>query len=375
MKNKVINLDRKEVCDMKFRTFILVVIVAIVSSFGGAFTTLKFSQNNTFNSQPTKASTTTQIISDGSSKSQNVYQAVAQKASPSVVGIITEESSGSGLFSDSNQITKSSGTGFVVDKRGYILTNSHVVSDGQTKTVKVLFNDGTTTSGSVVWYDQSLDLAVVKVNKSNLVPAELGDSDQVTVGDIAIAIGNPLGTDLRNSVTQGIISGLNRDVSTQSSNMSGLLQTDASINSGNSGGPLLNQDGQVIGINTAKANADNLGFSIPINTAKTIVEKIVEGKTYVRPTLGISGLDVKTYTSYTGQDLDIENGIIVRSVKSGSVASKAGLKAGDIITKIGNTEIKTMNDLTKKLYSYSSGSKDTLTVYRNGKTIDLKIGF
>ncbi|MBF1052422.1 MAG: trypsin-like peptidase domain-containing protein [Peptostreptococcus sp.] len=360
---------------MKFRTFILVVIVAIVSSFGGAFTTLKFSQNNTFNSQPTKASTTTQIISDGSSKSRNVYQAVAQKASPSVVGIITEESSGSGLFSDSNQITKSSGTGFVVDKRGYILTNSHVVSDGQTKTVKVLFNDGTTTSGSVVWYDQSLDLAVVKVNKSNLVPAELGDSDQVTVGDIAIAIGNPLGTDLRNSVTQGIISGLNRDVSTQSSNMSGLLQTDASINSGNSGGPLLNQDGQVIGINTAKANADNLGFSIPINTAKTIVEKIVEGKTYVRPTLGISGLDVKTYTSYTGQDLDIENGIIVRSVKSGSVASKAGLKAGDIITKIGNTEIKTMNDLTKKLYSYSSGSKDTLTVYRNGKTIDLKIGF
>ena len=360
---------------MKFRTFILVVIVAIVSSFGGAFATLKFSQNNTFNSQPTKASTTTQIISDGSSKSQNVYQAVAQKASPSVVGIITEESSGSGLFSDSNQITKSSGTGFVVDKRGYILTNSHVVSDGQTKTVKVLFNDGSTTSGSVVWYDQSLDLAVVKVNKSNLVPAELGDSDQVTVGDIAIAIGNPLGTDLRNSVTQGIISGLNRDVSTQSSNMSGLLQTDASINSGNSGGPLLNQDGQVIGINTAKANADNLGFSIPINTAKTIVEKIVEGKTYVRPTLGISGLDVKTYTSYTGQDLDIENGIIVRSVKSGSVASKAGIKAGDIITKIGDTEIKTMNDLTKKLYSYSSGSKATLTVYRNGKTIDLKIGF
>ena len=138
---------------------------------------------------------------------------------------------------------------------------------------------------------------------------------------------------------------------------------------------MLNQDGQVIGINTAKANADNLGFSIPINTAKTIVEKIVEGKTYVRPTLGISGLDVKTYTSYTGQDLDIENGIIVRSVKSGSVASKAGLKAGDIITKIGSTEIKTMNDLTKKLYSYSSGSKDTLTVYRNGKTIDLKIGF
>ena len=360
---------------MKFKTLILIIVVAMVSSFGGAFATLKFSQNNTFKNQPTKATNTTQIISDGSNKSQNVYQAVAQKASPSVVGIITEAPSSSDLFGEGERTTKSSGTGFVVDKRGYILTNSHVVSDGRTKTVKVLFNDGTTTTGTVVWNDQNLDLAVVKVNKSNLVPAELGDSDQVTVGDIAIAIGNPLGTDFRNSVTQGIISGLNRDVSTQSSNMSGLLQTDASINSGNSGGPLLNQDGQVIGINTAKANADNLGFSIPINTAKAIVEKIVEGKNYTRPTLGISGMDVKTYTAYTGQSPDVNSGIIVRSVSSGSIADKAGLKAGDIITKIGDSEIKTMNDLSKKLYSYSSGSKDTITVYRDGKATDLKISF
>ena len=183
---------------MKFKTLILIIVVAMVSSFGGAFATLKFSQNNTFNNQPTKATNTTQIISDGSNKSQNVYQAVAQKASPSVVGIITEAPSSSDLFGEGERTTKSSGTGFVVDKRGYILTNSHVVSDGRTKTVKVLFNDGTTTTGTVVWNDQNLDLAVVKVNKSNLVPAELGDSDQVTVGDIAIAIGNPLGTDFRN---------------------------------------------------------------------------------------------------------------------------------------------------------------------------------
>ena len=355
---------------MKIKTLILVIIVALVSSFGGAIFALKFKTDT----QTTKL-TSTQIVSDGNSKSQNIYQAVAQKASPSVVGIITETNSGFDLFGDSQQTIKGSGTGFVVDKKGYILTNSHVVADGQVKTVKVLFNDGTTTAGQLVWNDKNLDLAVVKVNKANLVPAELGDSDQVTVGDIAIAIGNPLGTDLRNSVTQGIISGLNRDVSTQSSNMSGLLQTDASINSGNSGGPLLNQDGQVIGINTAKANADNLGFSIPINTAKVIVKKIVEGKTYTKPTLGISGIDVKTYTAYTGQELDIENGIIIRSVSPGSVASSAGLKPGDIITKIGDTNVKNMSDISKKLYSYSSNSQDTLLVNRQGKLIKLKISF
>lgn len=361
---------------MKFKTLILIIIVAIVSSFGGALVALRFAQNNdSADSKQTVKTNSNHIISDGSTKSQNVYQAVAQKASPSVVGIITETRKTTGLFDDTAQTVQSSGTGFVVDKKGYILTNSHVVSDGQTKTVKVLFNNGTTTNGQVVWNDQNLDLAVVKINKSNLVPAELGDSDKVTVGDIAIAIGNPLGTDLRNSVTQGIISGLNRDVSTQSSNMSGLLQTDASINSGNSGGPLLNQDGQVIGINTAKANADNLGFSIPINTAKVIVNKIIEDKNYAKPTLGISGFDVKTYTAYTGHELDIENGIIIRSVSPNSVASKAGLKPGDIITKIGNTDIKTMSDLSKKLYSYSSGSKDTLTVNRDGKNIQLEIGF
>ena len=165
------------------------------------------------------------------------------------------------------------GTGIIVDSNGYILTNSHVISDGQAKTVNVLFSDGSTIDGEVYWYDSQLDLAIVKVNKTGLTAAELGDSDKVQIGDISIAIGNPYGLDLAGTVTQGIISGLDRTIETEQGTMTGLLQTDASINSGNSGGPLLNQNGQVIGVNTAKASqGEGLGFAIPINTAKPIVE-------------------------------------------------------------------------------------------------------
>jgi len=383
---------------MKFKTFILAIVVALVSSFGGSVFTIKMLQakgalNATVEEKKYTDSSSNNIIEDvSSSKSQNVYQAVAQKASPSVVGIISEtvqsesfslgEEFG-GLFGDfggnsgegSGSVEKGSGTGFVVDKRGYILTNSHVVSDGKANKVSVLFTDGKSTKGEVIWNDTNLDLAIVKVKKSNLSPLELGDSDKIRVGDIAIAIGNPLGTDLMTSVTQGIISGLNRDVATTSSNMSGLIQTDASINPGNSGGPLFNQEGQVIGVNTAKANADNLGFSIPINIVKSVVHRVVEEGNLTKPILGISGIDVATYTTYTGRELGVENGIAIKSVKDGSIADKAGVKSGDIITKIGSTDIKTMGDISKKLYSYSSGVKDSITVYRKGKTIKLEASF
>lgn len=379
---------------MKFRTFILVLVVALVSSVGGSVFTINMLQKKGALGDNNTASTRSNIVVDSTSaKSQNIYQAVAQKASPSVVGIVSEtvQSSGfslgegfGGLFGDFGEepenpgspvIEKGTGTGFVVDKRGYILTNSHVVSDGKANKVSVLFSDGKSTKGEVIWFDTNLDLAVVKVSKSNLAPLELGDSDKISVGDIAIAIGNPLGTDLMTSVTQGIISGLNRDVKTRSSNMSGLIQTDASINPGNSGGPLFNQEGQVIGVNTAKANADNLGFSIPINIVKSVVNRVVEEGNLTKPILGISGIDVATYTSYTGKELGVDNGIAIKSVKNGSIADKAGVKSGDIIVKIGDREIKTMGDVSKKLYSYSSGVKDSITVYRKGKMIKLEASF
>lgn len=361
---------------MKFKSVVAVALLVVVSSVGSSLVTLKLANgsasNNSNLTQAVNAST-----ASTKSQEQNVYQQVAKNVSPSVVGIIAETvSSSQDIFSMNNgATTQSSGTGFIVDSRGYILTNSHVVLDGEVKKVNVLFNDNTQSTGSVIWNDVNLDLAIIKVNKSNLTVARLGDSDKVTVGDIAIAIGNPLGTDYMYSVTQGIISGLNRDITTSSYNMSGLLQTDASINSGNSGGPLLNSSGEVIGINTARANGDNIGFSIPVNIAKTILEKVIKDNSYTKPLLGVSGIDVKQVESYTGKELGVDSGVYITKVESGSLADKAGIQAGDIITKMDDTSIKYMGDISKKMYSVENGQKGKITIYRNGKNKTIEITY
>ena len=279
----------------------LVILVAIISSILSSFLTIILVKDNLV-SKSTGSSTPIVVNDDG--KSQNIYQAVAEKATPSVVGITTTSVDTSNMFAIPTE-TQGVGTGIIVDSNGYILTNSHVISDGQATSVNVLFNDGSTTSGKVVWFDQQLDLAIVKVDKTGLTPAEFADSDKVKVGDISIAIGNPLGLDFQKTVTQGIISGLDRTIQTEKTNMTGLLQTDASINAGNSGGPLLNQKGQVIGINTAKASqAEGLGFAIPhgVNEAKKEIKEsgivilqfpngVEYGDSTVYLVIGIAGKD------------------------------------------------------------------------------------
>lgn len=349
----------------------LIVVVAVISSILGSSLTL-FALKDKIGS----SSQSSNIVVNEGSKIQNVYQAVAKKATPSVVGITTTSVSQDNMFAIPQE-TQGVGTGIIVDSNGYILTNSHVVSDGDATSVNVLFSDGSDINGKVVWYDSQMDLAIVKVDKTGLTAAELGNSDDVAVGDISIAIGNPLGLDLQKSVTQGIISGLDRTISTsQSTNMTGLIQTDASINSGNSGGPLLNEKGQVIGINTAKASqGEGLGFAIPINTAKNIISKVIKDGNYEKVTLGIKGTDLETYEQAVGQDLTGDSGVYVAEVTSGSAAEKAKMAAGDIIIKLGDTEITSMNDLNKALYGYSSGDKAEITVLRNGKEQKLTVTF
>ncbi|MDN9634380.1 trypsin-like peptidase domain-containing protein [Clostridioides difficile] len=350
----------------------LVILVAIISSILSSFLTIILVKDNLV-SKSTGSSTPIVVNDDG--KSQNIYQAVAEKATPSVVGITTTSVDTSNMFAIPTE-TQGVGTGIIVDSNGYILTNSHVISDGQATSVNVLFNDGSTTSGKVVWFDQQLDLAIVKVDKAGLTPAEFADSDKVKVGDISIAIGNPLGLDFQKTVTQGIISGLDRTIQTEKTNMTGLLQTDASINAGNSGGPLLNQKGQVIGINTAKASqAEGLGFAIPINTAKSIVEEVIKTGKYEKVTLGIKGTDVSNYEAATGTKLSTDKGVYVAEVISGSSAEKAGVKVGDIITKVGDTDITGMNDLNKKLYTFSKGASTKITVNRGGKAVTINVNF
>lgn len=336
---------------MKLKFIITVIVVALVSSMiGGVFTYNAMKLSNL----PTSKGV--QKVDNNSSKVQNVYQYVAEKASPSVVGIVSKGISTDNPFTLPQEVTDS-GTGFIVDKNGYILTNAHVVGNGNTKDVQVIYNHGKTTKGKVLYFDNTVDIAIVKINAKDLVPAELGNSDNVKIGDIAIAIGNPLGTELMSTVTQGIISGLDRTVQTNTSSMSSLIQTDASINPGNSGGPLLNKDGQVIGINTVKANADNLGFAIPINEAKIIVENVIKNNNYKVTQFGIKGIDVSKLS------VEFTNGVYIKDVVPNSIASGLNIKPGDILVDINNTKVKNIGDLRKFFYNYN-GEKLTVKVLR-----------
>lgn len=350
----------------------LIVLVCIITGVLSSLLTVVLmkdgiGKNNNDNSS--------QIVVNDAGRSQNIYHAVTDKAMPSVVGITTTTIDKNNVFAIPTQ-SQGVGTGVIVDANGYILTNSHVVSDGQAVDVNVLFNDGSTTKGKVLWNDDKLDLAMVKVDKRGLTPAELGDSDKVRTGDIAIAIGNPLGLEFQKSVTQGIISGLDRTIQTEQSNMTGLMQTDASINPGNSGGPLLNEKGQVIGINTAKASqAEGLGFAIPVNTVKPIVEQIIKSGNFEKVTLGIKGIDLAIFEASTGTDLEAESGVYIAEVMANTPAQKSGIKTGDVIVKVGDDNVTTMSDLNKSLYKYSVGDKSQIVINRGGKEIKVEAKF
>ena len=334
---------------------------------------LPFMQNinpNTQNNNPQTAS-----INVEGDNPETIYKAVVQKAMPSVVGITTVSTQNDYFFGVRQ--TSGVGTGVIVDERGYILTNSHVVDDGAATSVTVLFYDGSKQEAKVLWNEKALDLAVIKVEKTGLPVAELGDSDTVEVGDISVAIGNPLGLEFERSVTQGIISGLNRSIQiSETESIDNLIQTDASINPGNSGGPLLNSKGQVIAINSAKiSSAEGLGFAIPINIAKPIVDQFIEKGEFQRVYLGIRGIDVDYYKQATGANLNIETGIYIASVEPGSAAEKAGLKEGDVLVKFDGKDMNQMSKLVRELYTKRPGDSASVEIFRDGKTINVDITF
>ena len=306
--------------------------------------------------------------------SVSTENAVAKKSLDSVVGITTVGVQENMFFQ--GRVVEGVGSGVVVSKDGYILTNAHVVQDGKVEKIDVLLTNGKKSSAKLLWYDTTLDLAVIKTDLTGLKPVEMGDSDKVQIGDKAIAIGNPLGLDLQSTLTSGYISGKDRTITLQNGlQMDGLMQTDAAINSGNSGGGLFDQEGKLIGINTAKASAEGIGFTIPINVAKSIVDNIITGGSFEGVKLGISGVDVKTFQQATGQKLSIDKGIYVVEVVKGSSAQKAGVTRGDIITKINGKQINTMSSLKKVLLEVRPKQKGKITVYRDGSTKDLDIEF
>lgn len=356
----------------KGKSFFGYVAVALVAALvgglsGGYIATSQLNIAGIKNGE--KTGITAQDININLSDDTYFAAAVAEKTQKTVVGITTDVvQQYNTFFGPQTQKSQSMGSGFIVDPDGYIVTNAHVIGDGKYENITVSLIDGSTEVGEVLWYDTTLDLAVVKINKTGLPAVELGDSDTLMVGEPSVAIGNPMTLDLERTVTQGIISGLNRSIAFEDGTViEPLIQTDASINSGNSGGPLFNAKGQVIGINTAKmSTAEGLGFSIPINIAKPIIEQIINDGSFSTVYVGITGVDVETYEKALSVDVAAEYGVVIIETMADSPAAVSGLEPGDVITAIDGDRIESMSDLKRNLYEYKNDDNVEVTFIRNG---------
>lgn len=290
-----------------------------------------------------------------------------EKVAPAVVTVSTKGVTSNGFF---QQQYEGVGSGFIINEDGYILTNYHVI-EGASE-ISVTLSDNTTVAAKVVNYDENQDVAMLKITDSDVkIPAvvELGDSDQLRQGESVIAIGTPLSTNLSQTVTNGIVSALNRNVETESGVMQNLIQTDASINPGNSGGPLVNTRGQVVGINTMKAtgtDTEGIGFAIPINDISDKIESLS------KPILNL-GISIRTVDETLANKLSMEQGLYVVEVNEFSPAEKAGVKPGDLIVKVDGQRVKTFDELKEIKNSKNDGDNITLEVIRDGKTKTLNV--
>lgn len=305
------------------------------------------------------------VVNDTTASSS--IEAVAQVVPDSVVGIQTTVSQQS-MFGQQQQGT-AMGSGFIVTTDGYIVTNAHVI-EGATGDITVSTNDDKTYKAKSIWSDSDLDLAVIKIDGKNLSAVTLGDSDNVKVGETVIAIGNPISLQYDRTVTSGIVSALNRSLMADNNLIAeNLIQTDATINSGNSGGPLCNDSGEVIGINAYKdSQGEGIGFAIPVNIIKPVINKIVASGTFKPIVIGVQGYDAEQAQYLSDSKVDFDKGIYVYSVDNNSGAANAGIKSGDIITAINDTEINTMLQMKTVLYALKKGDTANVTVTRDGRS-------
>ena len=312
-----------------------------------------------------------QIQQIDSSKTLSAAEVYAANVN-STVGIVT--SAVTTNFWGQRTTSAAAGSGFLFTDDGYILTNYHVVQGADSVTVSTY--DGTKYDAKIIGFDESNDVAVLKIDAEGLTPVVIGNSDQLNVGDSVVAIGNPLG-ELTFSLTSGTVSALDREVTMSSGISMELIQTDCAINSGNSGGALFNMHGEVVGITNAKysgssgsgASIDNIAFAIPINDVYSIVTSIIEKGYIEKPYIGVSVLDVSDETQKYG----LPKGASVQTVTDDGPAKAAGLQVNDIITKVDDTEITGSSDLVKTIGQCKPGQEITLTVYRQGQTLELKV--
>ena len=289
---------------------------------------------------------------------------VARNVGPAVVGI-TNKAIARDVF-DRTFETEGVGSGVIFKSDGYIITNNHVIAGAAE--IIVSLSDGNTVSGKIIGTDELTDIAVVKVDAKDLPTATLGNSDEVVVGEPAIAIGNPMGLEFQGSVTVGVISALNRTLDLNDRRVK-LLQTDAAISPGNSGGALVNADGEVIGINSAKlatTGVEGMGFAIPINTVKTIVNELMEKGYVARPYLGVTIFDKPTAARY-GYQLSISKGVYVIQVGLDSPAGRAGFQRGDIILSIDGKEVNSVSDVRNEVAAHKVGDRVKVLLDRDGR--------
>ena len=294
---------------------------------------------------------------------------IAAKVGPSVVGIESKTYSVN-IFQQRSSNT-ATGSGVIVNEDGYIVTNHHVIENA--KELKVILNSGKEYPATLVGYDERSDLAVIKIDEKNLPYAVFGDSSQLMVGERAIAIGNPLGTELMGTVTQGIISAVNRTVQVEDKTLT-LLQTDAAINSGNSGGALINGYGEVIGINTVKMYAtgvEGIGFAIPSNEVKNVLDDIINyGYVRGRLVVGVTGTNI---TERMAEYYELPIGFYVSEVREGYGAYLAGVQVGDVIIKVDGKVVETIDDINEIRDAHKVGDYMDIVVSRNGKNVSLKV--
>ena len=354
---------------------VLAAIIGAVSGIAVMATVFGNNQNTAVTPQQSSTSSNVNISIDKTASS--IAEAVAVKCSDSVVGIRTTTSVSS--FFGGSQEQSGDGSGVIYTSDGYIITNYHVISDAvQSSKSKIdvyIDNDKSTSyPASIVGYNISCDLAVIKIDAQGLTPIELGDSDELNVGQYVITIGAPGGLEFMGSVTYGIISGLDRTVSANSTLK--LIQTDAAINPGNSGGALLDATGKLIGINSSKIASvefEGMGFAIPVNTVKEKCDKIISRKNDSQAYLGVS-----VSSTYTSQVLDFygyPSGAVVSSVAEGSPAASAGIKRGDIITEFNGVKISEYTVLSDALYECEANDTVEIKIYRDGKyfTTNIKL--
>lgn len=368
---------RYEKRESKFKKVLGIVALMIIASISSIYLYKMYSKIDIEGQARTseeKTNTAVRLSAEINEKTENSN--IVEEATQCVVGISKIKNKGDSILEAKATENLSLGTGTIVSDNGYIVTNWHV-SGNKYSSCYVTLEDGSVYNGTTVWADSNLDLAIVKISANGLKYLDLGDSDNIKLGESVYAIGNPIGIEFQRTVTSGIISGLNRTIKIEEENtasyMEGLIQTDASINQGNSGGPLINKAGEVLGINSVKIeSAEGIGFAVPINVIKPIIESLTESGTFDEAYLGIFAYD-REVTRYLENNPEFNNGIYVVKIMQDGPISKTNMKIGDVITKIDGNQINRMSELRNYIYRKKPGDKIQITYSRNNKEYQIEI--